>query len=106
MEVTAGLGHLLRGGTGRRAGRGGLGALGEKQQARSLLLREANPRAAGLHCSARRVEFETPEEIAARPAGSSLNETGREVRVDVRHGHVAFDEIRARAELVRLADRG
>src|SRR4030081_3306119 len=48
--------------------RRGLGALGEKEHQRSLLLGEANLAAADLDGSVRRVELEASEAVAARAA--------------------------------------
>src|SRR4029077_18322548 len=61
---------------------------------------------AELYGAPRRVELEPAELVAPRAAGAALDQPRREVGVDVGHGDVALDEVRARPELIRPADRG
>src|SRR4029077_12815710 len=81
-------------------------ALGKVQHQRGLLRGQADLALAELYGATCRVELEPAELVAPWPAGSALDQPGREVGVDVGHGDVALDEVRARPELVSPADGG
>ena len=81
-------------------------ALGEEQDQRGLLLGKADVTLAHLYGAAGGIELEAPEAIAPGPPGAPLDQARGEVGVDVRHRHVALDEVRAGAQLVGPADGG
>ena len=77
------------------AGGGRLRSLGKVQDQRSLLRGESDLALAELHRAPRGVELESPELVAARPAGAAFDQAGGQVGVDVRHRDVALHEVRA-----------
>ena len=83
-----------------------LGPLRQVEDEGGLLRGEADGLLARAQRAPRRIELEAAKAIAARPSGAALDEPRREVGVDVRHRHVALDEVRAGAQLVGPADGG
>src|SRR4029077_4192145 len=84
----------------------GFRALGQEKHECRLLLRETDLALVHAHHALRRVELQAPEAVGARPPGATLDQARREIGVDVRHRHVALDEVGARPQLVRATDGG